>query len=127
MRDERARLKIERYRPRLQSELEELLALSERTAEARGPVQLDQQSVGRLSRMDAIQAQQMALASERQRKLQIARIRRAPRRYRKRRVRLVRDLRRRNPGWPTGRRPRRPPLRQLRGRSIGLNAIASSW
>lgn len=77
MRDERGRLTIERYRPRLQGELKELLALSERTAAARGPVQLDQQSVGRLSRMDAIQAQQMALASERARKMQIDRIRRA--------------------------------------------------
>lgn len=77
MTDERMRLKIERCRPRLQRDLEELLAPSERTVETRGPVQLDQQSVGRLSRMDAIQAQQMALAAERQRKTQINRIRRA--------------------------------------------------
>lgn len=34
---------------------------------AQCPVELDQQSVGRLSRMDAIQGQQMAQASERRR------------------------------------------------------------
>jgi len=40
----------------------------------RRPVELDQQSVGRLSRMDAMQLQAMAEATERQRRQQIARI-----------------------------------------------------
>lgn len=52
-------------------ELEDLSGLSR---DARDVVQLDQQSVGRLSRMDAIQGQAMALASERQRAAELARI-----------------------------------------------------
>lgn len=43
------------------------MTLSEGTAEDRAPVQLDQQSVGRLSRMDAIQGQALALASDQHR------------------------------------------------------------
>ncbi|WP_245953794.1 TraR/DksA family transcriptional regulator [Parasphingopyxis lamellibrachiae] len=43
-------------------------------AEWRKPVALDQQSVGRLSRMDAMQQQQMADAEARRRKSDIARI-----------------------------------------------------
>jgi len=55
----------------LKSELEALSGLSE---EARATVELDQQSVGRLSRMDALQGQAMAQASERQRRAHIQRI-----------------------------------------------------
>ena len=51
-----------RYGPRLRTELAELRAASEGAAEARRPVELDQQSVGRLSRMDALQGQAMAQA-----------------------------------------------------------------
>lgn len=47
---------------------------------ARAPVMLDQQSVGRLSRMDAIQQQQMASAQERARKRDLVRIEMAERR-----------------------------------------------
>ncbi|MEX0751451.1 MAG: TraR/DksA C4-type zinc finger protein [Xanthobacteraceae bacterium] len=71
------RQRIERYRPRLERLLEELLALRDASAQGRAAVPLDQQSVGRLSRMDAMQAQQMALAADRQRQAQISRIRRA--------------------------------------------------
>ncbi len=46
---------------------DELAALSEISEDARAPVTLDQQSVGRLSRMDAMQMQAMAQAAERQR------------------------------------------------------------
>lgn len=46
------------------SELDELRRISE---EAQGTVMLDQQSVGRLSRMDAIQQQAMAQAQDRAR------------------------------------------------------------
>lgn len=53
------------------SELEEEDRIS---AEARGPVTLQQDSVGRLSRMDAMQQQQMALAAEQRRKGERARI-----------------------------------------------------
>ena len=44
------------------------------SAESRGPVTLQQDSVGRLSRMDAMQQQAMALASEKRRKAERARI-----------------------------------------------------
>ncbi|MCB1493315.1 MAG: TraR/DksA C4-type zinc finger protein [Rhodobiaceae bacterium] len=53
------------------AELEDLRALSE---EARSTVTLDQQSVGRLSRMDAMQMQAMAAAQERQRAAELQRI-----------------------------------------------------
>ncbi|MFN4125280.1 TraR/DksA family transcriptional regulator [Pannonibacter indicus] len=53
-----------RYLPRLLKELEDLRESSTATAEARRPVELDQQSVGRLSRMDALQQQAMAAAQE---------------------------------------------------------------
>ncbi len=52
----------------------ELEKLSEGSAEARETVTLDQASVGRLSRMDAIQQQAMAQATERQRAIEISRI-----------------------------------------------------
>ena len=44
------------------------------STEARAPVQLEQDSVGRLSRMDAMQVQAMALASARRRKTERQRI-----------------------------------------------------
>ena len=52
-----------RYRPRLLAEQAELSAASDSTRESRKPVTLDQQSVGRLSRMDALQNQAMAQAT----------------------------------------------------------------
>lgn len=55
----------------LRDELEALRALSE---DSRATVTLDQQSVGRLSRMDALQGQAMAQASERQRVGDLAKI-----------------------------------------------------
>jgi len=50
------------------------------SAESRDAVALDQQSVGRLSRMDAMQAQAMAKANERQRRMELSRIEAALRR-----------------------------------------------
>jgi len=44
------------------------------SAEARGPVTLQQDSVGRLSRMGAMQQQQMALAAEKRRQSERSRI-----------------------------------------------------
>jgi DnaK suppressor protein len=52
----------------------DLVAISEMAEEARATVMLDQQAVGRLSRMDALQGQAMAQASERQRRADIQRI-----------------------------------------------------
>jgi DnaK suppressor protein len=54
----------DRYRPRMEAEIAELRAASDAGAAARRPVELDQQSVGRLSRMDALQNQAMAAGTE---------------------------------------------------------------
>ncbi|PPB81332.1 TraR/DksA family transcriptional regulator [Albidovulum inexpectatum] len=53
-----------RFRPLIEAELAALSSASETTGSDRRPVELDQQSVGRLSRMDAIQGQAMAAALE---------------------------------------------------------------
>ena len=53
---------IEALRAVLEARREELEAQLESGGEAARPVSLDQQSVGRVSRADAIQQQQMALA-----------------------------------------------------------------
>lgn len=52
----------------------ELKARDKDGASWRGPVELDQQSVGRLSRMDAMQQQEMAQAEARRRTSDLARI-----------------------------------------------------
>ena len=53
---------------------EELQALDATSSAAAQPVELDQTRVGRLSRMDAMQAQEMSLATRRRRDLQLTRI-----------------------------------------------------
>lgn len=58
---------LEIYRAALQNERSELAADDVATGDARKPVELDQQSVGRLSRMDALQNQAMAQAMSRRR------------------------------------------------------------
>ena len=55
-------------RRRLERERDELLNASTMAADQRRPVELDQQSVGRLSRMDALQVQAMAQAVEARRR-----------------------------------------------------------
>ena len=55
---------IIRYQKRLQARLAALESESSANAEARDIVTLDQQSVGRLSRMDALQQQAMANATQ---------------------------------------------------------------
>ena len=55
----------------------ELSKLSALSKEARDIVSLDQQSVGRLSRMDAMQGQAMAQEAERRRALELTRIEQA--------------------------------------------------
>lgn len=62
-------MNIEHWRQRLLSEKQELDALSEDGREARATVVLDQQGVGRLSRIDAMQQQAMAEEAERRRRL----------------------------------------------------------
>ena len=55
------------FRERLDQEASELRAQDQSTRTDRAPVELDQTSVGRLSRMDAIQQQAMASAQSRRR------------------------------------------------------------
>lgn len=76
--DEKSR---ERLRQRLLQELEALAADEEMTAAARAPVELDQTTMGRLSRMDAMQMQAMAAAQSRRRKQAAARVRAALARF----------------------------------------------
>ena len=60
------------YRSKLEAEIAELRALSDSSKQSRAPVTLDQQSVGRLSRMDAMQQQSMDLAKEERRAQRLA-------------------------------------------------------
>ncbi len=64
----------EKFRIALNAKRDELEELSELSSGARDTVMLDQQSVGRLSRMDAMQGQAMAQEAERRRNLDIQRI-----------------------------------------------------
>ncbi|MCG8357826.1 MAG: TraR/DksA family transcriptional regulator [Kiloniellales bacterium] len=59
---------------RLLARRQEIHDLTATSAEDRRPVELDQTRVGRLSRMDALQSQAMALETERRRALELRRI-----------------------------------------------------
>lgn len=72
---------LERFRDRLLAMAAELEEAERATRDDRAPVTLDQQSVGRLSRMDAMQVQAMAAAQSRRRTAEIGRIRAALRRW----------------------------------------------
>jgi DnaK suppressor protein len=67
------KLDLETWRETLQAERAALTVSSAATSDNRSPVTLDQQSVGRLSRMDAMQVQAMAQAEEdrRQRRMRL--------------------------------------------------------
>lgn len=71
---------IEKAKMRLSAMRTQLEALSTSSEEMRAPVELDQTSVGRLSRMDAMQQQAMAQATERKRATDLVRIEMAERR-----------------------------------------------
>ncbi len=71
---------LEIARTRLAARKAEIEALSKLSEESRSTVVLDQQAVGRLSRMDSMQQQAMAEAQERQRKRDLVRIEMAERR-----------------------------------------------
>lgn len=58
---------LDGYRARIADELTAIRDLAETAADDTLPVQLDQQSVGRLSRMDALQRQAMASETRRRR------------------------------------------------------------
>ncbi|MFT4519124.1 MAG: DnaK suppressor protein [Halioglobus sp.] len=71
---------LDAFRQALISLKEELEQLTESSKEAGDTVTLDQSAVGRLSRMDAMQAQQMAQETARRRQLQLQKIEGALRR-----------------------------------------------
>ncbi len=65
---------VEQIRDKLMRLRSELQVIEEASKEATKPVELDQSSVGRLSRMDAMQAQQMAKETARRRQLRLQQI-----------------------------------------------------
>lgn len=67
----------DKLRAVLEARKAELESLADASAADRAPVELDQTSVGRLSRIDAIQVQAMALAAEERRKAELVRVRSA--------------------------------------------------
>ena len=67
-------LDLAAIRARLEAERDEILRMSAAAVDERRPVELDQQSVGRLSRMDAMQVQAMAQAIEARRRGRLQRI-----------------------------------------------------
>ena len=71
---------IENIRQQLISRQLQLRDLGETSRQSSRPVELDQASVGRLSRMDAMQAQQMALDTARRRQEELTGIEGALRR-----------------------------------------------
>lgn len=62
------------FRRQLETERDDLMHQQDASDADRAPVTLDQQSVGRLSRMDAMQVQAMAKAVDDRRKLALAQI-----------------------------------------------------
>ena len=70
----KSKIDLKAYKKRLSAMRHEIEELSEVTEEARQPVELDQTTVGRLSRMDALQSQAMQLETERRRTIEIQRI-----------------------------------------------------
>jgi len=70
----RPELDIEYFKTRLEDNKRELLDLLDLSQEASSTVKLDQTSVGRLSRMDALQAQAMAQETARRRRTEIQKI-----------------------------------------------------
>lgn len=71
---------ILRFRNLLLARRAEIEALADENDKARAVVALDQQSVGRLARMDALQGQAMAQATARRRRAELVRITAALRR-----------------------------------------------
>jgi len=71
---------IKHFRQRLLEAREDILALQETRDGASGTVHLDQSSVGRLSRMDALQQQAMAQSGQQRAKEALLRIEAALRR-----------------------------------------------
>ena len=69
--------RLDEFKDKLEKRLEELLELDAVSKDSQKTVTLDQSRVGRLSRMDAMQAQQMAAETARRRKIEMQRIKAA--------------------------------------------------
>lgn len=69
-----ARIDLPAIKARLLAQRDELLADAAMSRDQRQPVELDQARMGRLSRMDALQGQAMALETERRRGVEFKRI-----------------------------------------------------
>ena len=74
MDEQRTDINLAALEARLRARRDELKRAAAATDADRRPVELDQTRQGRLSRMDALQGQAMALATERRRGAEIARI-----------------------------------------------------
>lgn len=72
-----AQVDIEAFRSCLEGELAELEELLRSTAADSAPVELDQQSVGRIARMDAMRAQAMSAEAHRSRLRRVNKIKAA--------------------------------------------------
>lgn len=66
--------KLKEFRKALDTLAAEIRDYDVETMDERAPVELDQQAVGRLSRMDALQVQAMAMETSRRRGTQLRRI-----------------------------------------------------
>ena len=60
-------MNIDKIKQSIENEIKDLKILSKNSKVSRNPVELDQQSIGRLTRIDAIQQQQLQIASEKNR------------------------------------------------------------
>ena len=65
---------LEDFREELERRKKDLLQLSNVAEEAASTVELDQQKVGRVSRMDAMQVQAMSIETNRRREIELTRI-----------------------------------------------------
>lgn len=65
---------LEHFRQLLEAQRQALLETRDSARDSAKPVTLDQASVGRLSRMDAMQGQAMAVEAQRRREIQLQRI-----------------------------------------------------
>jgi DnaK suppressor protein len=71
---EQSQIDLGAIEARLRARREELLRLTAAHEDESDPVEVDQSSVGRLTRMDALQSQAMAAEVERRRELELTRI-----------------------------------------------------
>lgn len=67
-------LDLKKFKRLVLQQQQELIEMTQKTHKSTQPVDLDQSSVGRLSRMDAMQSQAMAQESKRRREIQLTRI-----------------------------------------------------